>query len=85
MVSSGDDDDMAEFDNLNQEIQQTEVVNKKKEVKSGGIDSLMRTLSCLPCLPAYEEMPKTPNIDKVHTTNYAKLTIRKQNILIPDF
>ncbi len=85
MASSGDDDDMAEFDNLNQETQHTEVVNKKKEVKSGGIDALMRTLSCLPCLPAYEEMPKTPNIDKVDTTNYVKLTIRIQNILIPDF
>ncbi len=62
-MASSDDDEMAEFDNLNSAGEKKpENIIQKKEAKSGGF---IRALSCLPCLPAYEEMPETPNINKV--------------------
>lgn len=65
-----DASEMDEFDNLQNAPdpaaeQQTEVAETDSNLNKSALDSVMRGLSCLPCLPAYESMPETPNINKV--------------------
>lgn len=58
---------MADFDNIENESNGKNVDSDKnaKNDASGGLQNVIKAISCLPCFPKYTPKPDTPNIDKL--------------------
>jgi hypothetical protein len=54
-------ENQVEFDNINNAPTNTPA----NSADNGGLQGLIKFLSCLPCFPAYVEKPETPNINEV--------------------
>jgi hypothetical protein len=56
-------ENQVEFDNINNPPSTTTAPANSAD--NGGLQGLIKFLSCLPCFPAYVEKPETPNINEV--------------------